>query len=439
MNRVIRNPSLIETLTLNAFFLRDAATALATAHRQYGRVVKLRLGPIDTTLLVGPEANRLLFRGPETVQAGPVWKRILPFLDGALLTSDGISHSEQRRLLQPLYRLSAVESSIPSFLETVRERTSVWTKSISLYTEMQHIALTNATRILLGYRLSPERYHQVFMWHRDIAAMILGVPGMDWVPGTRRWRGTRAQQQMWSLAKDIIAERGDDTGEDALGTLLAHFRSGHGHFDQRRLLLHVFTLFAAGHATMAALLTFAIAALLARPELMARALAEQNDVLGKNPPDGRAIARLDFTRRLICEVERMYTPLPWIARTAIRPLELDGYSLASGSTLLGGLWLSHKIPSIFHEPDRFDPDRYLPPRSEPALGPAHAAYGGGPHMCPGMNFARVQAAVTIHALIRHVKFSNVQPLRMPTVSFRPFAVPAEPLLAAVSGVNRWSW
>jgi cytochrome P450 len=432
------HPRLPAELTLNAMFLLNSPRTLAVAYRRYGPVTRLKLGPFDTVLLVGPEANRLLFAsGADSVQAGPIWRRILPFYDGALLTTDGERHQRQRRAFRAISDPDCVGSYVPVMLDSIREHTATWSKRVSLYRAMEYIALSNATRALMGFRLAPERYSSFFQWHREIAGMILGVPGLEF-PGTRRWRGLRAQRAMWHLTREIVAARRDRLGADALSAAISSSEQEDGTQHGDEVLVHAFSILAAGHATMAAFMTFALAEVLARPDLMARLLREQEEVIRNDPPSAGTIRRLSFTFDLLREVERLYPPLPCVARTAMRDLEIEDFRISAGSTLLGSLWLTHQIPGLFPRPQSFDPDRFRPPRQEHLRRYALAGFGGGPHLCLGMNFAKIQAALVLHAVVRHFRLTLLRP-EEPEVRFRPFAVPARPIMVDIERVRPWRW
>jgi cytochrome P450 len=60
----------------------------------------------------------------------------------------------------------------------------------------------------------------------------------------------------------------------------------------------------------------------------------------------------------------------------------------------------HRLPTVFADPERFDPDRFLPPREEDRRHPyALVTFGGGPRICLGINFAQVE----VTALAAHVR------------------------------------
>ena len=52
------------------------------------------------------------------------------------------------------------------------------------------------------------------------------------------------------------------------------------------------------------------------------------------------------------------------------------------------------------DPDRFDPNR---------TNIAHLTFGGGPHLCPAMHLARIEAAVAINALLDRLPDLRLDP------------------------------
>jgi cytochrome P450 len=86
-------------------------------------------------------------------------------------------------------------------------------------------------------------------------------------------------------------------------------------------------------------------------------------------------------------------------RGVVSDFEFGGYHVPAGVqarySIVGGHWL----PSIFANPERFDPDRFAPPREEDKKVPySLIPFGGGQRICIGVNFAQVE----IKALAAHV-------------------------------------
>jgi cytochrome P450 family 26 subfamily A len=65
---------------------------------------------------------------------------------------------------------------------------------------------------------------------------------------------------------------------------------------------------------------------------------------------------------------------------------------------------THKNPEYFSEPEKFDPSRFE------GKGPApytFIPFGGGPMMCPGNEYARLEILVFMHNLVKRFKFERL--------------------------------
>ena len=59
--------------------------------------------------------------------------------------------------------------------------------------------------------------------------------------------------------------------------------------------------------------------------------------------------------------------------------------------------MTHMDTSIFPEPSKFDPSRFE--KQAPVPPYCFVAFGGGPRICPGNEFGRIQTLITIHHLV----------------------------------------
>lgn len=60
-------------------------------------------------------------------------------------------------------------------------------------------------------------------------------------------------------------------------------------------------------------------------------------------------------------------------------------------------FMTHNDKHIFPDPSRFDPTRFEKQISIPPY--SFVAFGGGPRICPGYEFARIETLTTIHYLV----------------------------------------
>jgi len=79
---------------------------------------------------------------------------------------------------------------------------------------------------------------------------------------------------------------------------------------------------------------------------------------------------------------------------------------------------THRNPEYFPEPERFDPSRFE------GNGPApytFVPFGGGPMMCPGQGFARLEMLIFMHNLVKRFKFDKL--IADEKIVFNPMPVP----------------
>jgi cytochrome P450 len=87
--------------------------------------------------------------------------------------------------------------------------------------------------------------------------------------------------------------------------------------------------------------------------------------------------------------------------TSFLQFEFHGYHVHAGVRLFYSIAVSHLIPSIFAEPTKFDPDRFAAPREEHKKAPySLVGFGGGPRICIGTNFAKVEIKAMVSQILR---------------------------------------
>ena len=102
----------------------------------------------------------------------------------------------------------------------------------------------------------------------------------------------------------------------------------------------------------------------------------------------------------INEILRMEAPIQGFSRYVARDYDLDGVSLPEGSRAIVFYGAANRDPVQFPDPDRFDVRRDNAGR--------HMAFGAGPHMCLGMNLAKLEMRALFTALARKVKRFQIE-------------------------------
>ncbi|KAI3775260.1 hypothetical protein L1987_49831 [Smallanthus sonchifolius] len=111
-------------------------------------------------------------------------------------------------------------------------------------------------------------------------------------------------------------------------------------------------------------------------------------------------------RRALPDHQRLAPPLQGAFREAITDFMYNGYSIPKGWKLYWSANSTHKNPEFFLEPSKFDPSRFE--RNGPAPY-TFVPFGGGPRMCPGKEYARLEILVFMHHLVRKFKWEKMIP------------------------------
>jgi cytochrome P450 len=121
-----------------------------------------------------------------------------------------------------------------------------------------------------------------------------------------------------------------------------------------------------------------------------------------NYPDQWSLVRNDpsLIPAAINEILRMEAPIQGFSRYVARDYDLDGVSLPEGSRAIVFYGAANRDPVQFPDPDRFDVRRDNAGR--------HMAFGAGPHMCLGMNLAKLEMRALFTALARKVKRFQIE-------------------------------
>jgi cytochrome P450 len=159
------------------------------------------------------------------------------------------------------------------------------------------------------------------------------------------------------------------------------------------------------------------------PDYAKRVLAEQDALLARHAdPTLEDIKRMKLLEHALSEAERLYPPVSNGPRGVLEDFEFNGYCVPAGTHVFYSIAASHMLPTIFAEPEKFDPDRFAPPREEHKTPYALVGFGGGPRICIGINFAQVEIKALLSHLLRNYRL-DLAPNQEIVPVYRPTSMP----------------
>lgn len=375
---------------------------LARAYERHGPIF-LREAPWggEIVYLVGPEANRFVLSSERLKFSHKIgWGRLMGVLElfgDGLLTMDGPEHDRHRRMMNPAFTIAYMDRYLPLMNRIVRDRAREWAGAgeVDVYDEARKITFDVAAEALVGLRTGAEvdRFREIFVGLLTAGA---GVTSEE----EYQAKVALLKGELHALLLPRIEERRRTPTDDVLG-MLVRAREAEGRaLSDEQLIAHTNILLVAGHETSTSLSAWLLCLLAQHPAYRERVLAEQAALLAPDAnPTLADIRGMTVLENALSEAERLYPPVPEGPRGVLEEFEFGGYRIPAGAFVFYSIAASHLLPSVWTGPERFDPDRFAPPREEHRKRPyALVGFGGGPRICIGVNFARVE----IQSMVSHI-------------------------------------
>ena len=319
-------------------FGRDPLALLQRA-REHGDVVRLRFGPFHLYVLNSPDAIRHALVGQaRNLEKGLSFGRAKRLIGNGLVMSEGEDHRRQRRLMQPAFHRAQIARYMSTMCDVAVPRISAWPDggTLAFDREMRSITLTVLTRTLLSADIGSEAVDEIERLLRVLLAELLArgitanVPGLGWVPTRSNRRFAVANRRLDAMLAGIIdgyRTAGADHGD--LISILMHARDDETGtaMTSKQLRDEATTLVIAGSETTGNTIAWACYLLAQHPRVAERLQAEVDLVLAGQDASYGALTRLPFTRAVITETLRLYSPVWILPRRALVDVELGGQPL----------------------------------------------------------------------------------------------------------------
>lgn len=200
--------------------------------------------------------------------------------------------------------------------------------------------------------------------------------------------------QSAGLKDDLDVDDGMDVGEKKrlafLDLLLESAENGAVISDQE-IKEQVDTIMFEGHDTTAAASSFFLSLMGVHQHIQDKVVEELDQIFGDSnrPCTFQDTLEMKYLERCMMETLRMYPPVPVIARHMKHDLKLASgdYTIPKGATVVVATYKLHRLESIYPNPDKFDPDNFLPEKTANRHYYAFVPFSAGPRSCVGRKYA----------------------------------------------------
>lgn len=368
-----------------------------------GKLVEVRLGTRPAYVVTHPDLlHQMLVTEAQKFDKGRIFDKARRFVGNGLATASTETHRTHRRMLQPAFHHKRISAYAATMTEIAGEIVTGWRpgQTIEMGRAMDEMVTQVVSKILFSSDLGEAAVAEV---HRSLSVVVSGAAlravlpsGLEYLsPDVFRYSAAvrRLKKVIASVIKGYRAAD-TDTGDLLSMVIAAQDELTGGRMGDQQIADEVMTFLLGGIESSAAHLAWIFYELAKNPDLERRLHEEVDSVLEGRAPVFDDLKRLELTNRIVSEALRAYAGTI-LMRRVIHPVELGGTRLPAGAEIIFSPYAVHRDPRWFPEPDRFDPDRWLPERAANIPAAAFVPFGSGARKCIGNHFSMTEMGIVI--------------------------------------------
>jgi cytochrome P450 len=391
-------------------WIRQPIPFMEECVRQFGDcfTVRFPIGGRNIVFFSDPVAIKEIFTGDtENFRAGEANVVVKPILgDHSLLVIDGARHSRERRLMMPPFHGERMQVYSEAMRDIADRSIDMWPvgTAFPIHSSMQGITLDVILRTVFGLddsetlvQLRDQLIRLLFKATRPY--LLLPWFQIDLGPYSPWGRQVRMMKEINALLFATFAQRRAEgpAGRTDILTMLLEARDEDGQpLSDQHLRDEMLTLLIAGHETTATSLSWIFSRILPRPDVMEKLRAELQTVVGTGPVMPKHITQLEYLDATIKETLRLNPIVPLVGRRLQTPTRIGDRELPAGVVASPCIYLTHRRPDLWPEPEQFNPDRFLGKKPTPY---EFFPFGGGVRYCLGAAFATYEMKIVLAEIL----------------------------------------
>lgn len=370
---------------------------------RYGSIFRTHLLGKPTLIVSGASAAKMvLSTNMGYLSWGAGWPDTFKTLLGdSLFVQDGEEHQRNRKLLMPAFHGKALAGYFAQMDAIIQRYLARWLekREFAWFVENKQLTFDIAAALLLGVKSGDDvaPLSQAFSTLTN-GFFVISRSTQAW---TTFGKALKARDHILEYIDRAIDQRRKQPANDAL-SMLIEARDEHGNgLSQHEITVQALLLLFAGHETSTSMITSMCLELARHPDVLARARAEQTALAQQGAISLEQLQQMPYLDQVLSETERLHPPVAGGFRGVVKSFEYEGYTIPAGWRLQYNILETHLDPSIYPNPTHFDPDRFSPERAEHKKQPfSLIGFGGGPRICLGMAFAKMEMKLLMAHLLR---------------------------------------
>ncbi|XP_062564536.1 cytochrome P450 4d2-like [Armigeres subalbatus] len=380
----------------------------------------------------------------KTTQKSLLYEMIEPWLGKGLLISSGEKWFHRRKIITPTFHFKILEG----FAEVFNRETEVLMDKLrkhdgqdefDIYDYISLHALDSICETSMGVRINAQNDPNN-QYVRDVKRMtelillrifhmVNTYPKVYWYLMPRAWEQRRIIRRLHQFTDSVIQKRREQLIEQNQLETVKFDLDNENVYSKRKhtfldLLLSVTvdgkplsnidireevdTFMFEGHDTTTSGIAFTILQLAKHQDIQTRLHQEIVSILGNTdcqttPLTYNNIQEFKYLDMVVKESLRLLPPVSFIGRQLVEDTEINGVIIPAGVDVTVPIYVVHRNPKVFPDPERFDPERFAD-GADNLRGPYdYIPFSVGARNCIGQRYALMELKVTIVRLIAHYR------------------------------------
>ncbi|OXU30847.1 hypothetical protein TSAR_012651 [Trichomalopsis sarcophagae] len=427
--------------------LVEINNALRKWSKIYYPIYRLWFGPKAVTFILHPDDLEIMLTSSKHINKQFAYEHFHLWLHSGLLTSNGQKWHHRRKILTPAFHFNILQKYIEITNEE-GERAVKNIRSTSKETKVDLLPFCSKYTLniicesVMGVPLDGDhkdkeasnkyknavyrmgniiffRLVRPYIWdwmvpfipkhNREVKEVLANLNNFtDKIVEERRKYHASTNYQYLNFEKsEVNAYIGKSKRLAMLDLLLAAERDGK--IDDEGIKEEVSTFIFEGHDTTAMSMCFTIMLLAENKHCQDLAREEVEIILG--PKNGQVettdLHHMNYLERCIKESLRLFPSVPSVTRHLHEDVQLKNYKIPAGVNIIMHFIDVHRDPNFWPEPEKFDPDRFLPEEIAKRHNFAYIPFSAGSRNCIGQKFAMME----LKSLISHILYNfHLEPI-----------------------------
>uniref|UniRef100_A0A7N2LBF2 Cytochrome P450 n=1 Tax=Quercus lobata TaxID=97700 RepID=A0A7N2LBF2_QUELO len=222
--------------------------------------------------------------------------------------------------------------------------------------------------------------------------------------------GKVVRQEILEVIKQRKKELSENDGavaRDFLTHSLLELDENGKAINEMMIASRIMSLLIAGHDTTNSAITFMLKYLAEFPHVYSEVFKEQMEIAKSKGPNDLLnwddIKKMKYSWNVVLESMRLTPPTQGTFREVVNDFTYTNFTIPKGWKTFWTPYSTHKNPKYFQDPEKFNPSRFEGNGPEPYT---FVPFGGGPRMCPGREYARLEILVFMHNVVTRFKWEK---------------------------------